>query len=151
MIFDRTQKDVDDALVIRDEKVKNFVELTADDLSTLERGFLTINTLNRIENKTAELWESIREIYYYTEPLSTRTWDYTDFFQESDFERIIHNLEKLKKAFLLYHDTPLMPMFNYRRFEVINDAEKILFDIDRMIEEIKSLWRECGTFQCGEE
>lgn len=151
MIFDRTSEDVANAKKIRDEKVKSFAELTEEDIETLERGMLTVNTLNRIESKQAELKKKLDEVYYFTAPFITRTWEYTDFFKQEDFDRILSNLNVLRVAFYTFRDTPLLPISNYRRYEVINDTEKILFDIERMIDDLKALWRECGTFECGEE
>ena len=55
MIFDRTASDVDAAIKIRDEKVKSYQELTEEDVDILERGFITLNTINRIEEKQSEL------------------------------------------------------------------------------------------------
>ena len=57
MIFDRTQEDVDTAVRLRNEKVKEFKNLTNEEINTLERGTITINTLNRIENKQTEIAE----------------------------------------------------------------------------------------------
>ena len=51
MIFDRTQNDVDTAIRLRREKVQTFQELTESEIVILEKGTLTINTLNRIESK----------------------------------------------------------------------------------------------------
>ena len=55
MIFDRTQNDVDTAILLRNTKVKKFETLTESEIATLEKGTLTINTLNRIEAKQEEL------------------------------------------------------------------------------------------------
>ena len=59
MIFDRTQNDVDTAILLRDTKVKKFETLTESEIATLEKGTLTINTLNRIENKQEEFVKTI--------------------------------------------------------------------------------------------
>ena len=59
MIFDRTQNDVDTAILLRNTKVKNFETLTESDIATLEKGTLTINTINRIENKQEEFVKTI--------------------------------------------------------------------------------------------
>ena len=38
MIFNRTQDDITEAFRIRNEKVKNFTELTEDEVEILEKG-----------------------------------------------------------------------------------------------------------------
>ena len=150
MIFDRTQNDVDTAILLRDTKVKKFETLTESEIATLEKGTLTINTLNRIENKQEELKNLFNEIGYWNTPISTRQWAYADIFEGTQFDRILNNLEILIKAFFIYKNTPNVPDNNYRKYQTINDVEKILYDLDVMINDVKSHYRECGTFESGE-
>lgn len=150
MIFNRTQADVDTALSIRKEKVQTFTELTESDITTLERGMLTINTLNRIEEKQAELKGLFNDMGYWNTPVVNKTWNYDDVFYTDDFQRIIDNTNVLRNAFFVYADTPATPPISFG-YEDINSLEKILFDLDVMINDIKSNYRQCGTFECGEE
>ena len=150
MIFDRTQNDVDTAILLRDTKVKKFETLTESEIATLEKGTLTINTLNRIENKQEELKNLFNEIGYWNTPIFTRQWAYADIFEGAQFDRILNNLEILIKAFFIYKNTPNVPDNNYRKYQTINDVEKILYDLDLMINDVKSHYRECGTFESGE-
>lgn len=151
MIFNRTQRDVDTAILLRNEKVKTFKELTESEIETLEKGTLTINTLNRIESKQEELKNLFNDIGYWNTPISSRQWAYIDIFKGEQFDRILYNLEILREAFFVYKDTPNVPDNNYRKYQTINDVEKILYDLDVMINDVKSHYRECGTFECGEE
>lgn len=149
MIFNRTQDDVDASIDII-KNTKNAEDLTLEQRQQLERGTLTINTLNRIENKQTELKNLFNSIGYYNVEVDNREWTYTDYFFPSDFERILINLESLKNAFFVYSTTPIVPDDNYRRYQTINAVEKILYDLDAMINDIKNRYRQCGTFQCGE-
>ena len=151
LIYNRTESDVEKAKRIRTEKVQTFAELTPEDIEILERGTLTINTLNRIEQKQEELKNLFEEDFYFVDEIANKHWDYTDYFKQSDFDRILLNLERLVKAYLTYTSTPNIPDGNYRKYQTINDAEKILFDLDLMISDIKSHYRECGITECGEE
>jgi hypothetical protein len=150
VIFDRTQNDVDTAIVLINEKVKTFQELTEEEIATLEKGTLTINTLNRIESKQQLLKGLFEEVGYWSVPILTKQWLYTDIFKGEEFDRILHNLEVLKKSFFVYKNTPNIPDNNYRKYQTINDVEKILYDLDVMINDVKSHYKECGTFECGE-
>ena len=150
MIFDRTQNDVDTAIILRREKVQTFQELSENEVATLEKGTLTINTLNRIESKQEELKSLFNDIGYWNTPISTRQWAYADIFEGTQFDRILNNLEILIKAFFIYKDTPNVPDNNYRKYQTINDVEKIIYDLDVMINDVKSNYRECGTFESGE-
>lgn len=150
MIFDRTQNDVDTAILLRKEKLQTFQELTEIEEKVLEKGFLTYNTLNRIENKQEELRNLLEEMLYVVEDMTHSYWTAQDFFSQKDFDRIVENNDKLKKAFFVYKDTPVIPNNNYRKFETINAVEKILHDLDVMINDIKSNYRICGVEICGE-
>lgn len=150
MIYNRTQKDVDDALSIRETKVKNFIPLTSEEEATMERGMLTVNTLNRIENKQAELHARLNEQGYYNIEITHKNWGENDFFFASDIQRLVDYLNALKRAFFVYSNTPATPPYEYT-YSSLNDIEKILVDVESMLDDMIAKMRECGTFECGEE
>jgi hypothetical protein len=149
MIFNRTSEDVQNAYQIR-LKLGSGEELTESEYVTLERGTLTINSLNRIENKQAELENYFNENFYFSEKLKLKTWNFDDIFDETELPRIIENIEILKNAFYVFLDTPKTPIPAYH-YQNINDIEKILFDLEEMLNDMINRYRECGTFECGEE
>nr|DAG28536.1 MAG TPA: hypothetical protein [Caudoviricetes sp.] len=147
MIFDRTQTDVNTAKTLIETKVKKFITLTDAETATLERGTLTINTLNRIENKLAELQTLLNSMGYFTEEFTSTTWTYSDYFHQADFDKMLNSLNKLKNAFFV--SVTDVPNDNYRQYQTINAVEKILYDIERLIGVMKNNYRKCGTFECG--
>ena len=149
MITNRTQYDVDTAILIRNTKVKKFEELTENDINYLERGTLTINTLNRIETKQEELKNLFNDMGYWNTPIINKIWDENDIFNVDEFQRILDNTNVLRNAFFVYMDTPKTPNVSYY-WQDINALEKILYDLDVMINDVKSHYRECGTFESGE-
>lgn len=150
MITTRTQADVDNAVKIRSEKVQAFQELTEDDKQRLEKGLITYNTLNRIEDKQNELKQELNSMGYWNTPIVTKQWDGTMIFSEDERTRLFHNDEILRQAFFTYADTPSTPSPSYY-WQDWNDVEKILVDIEKMIKDVKEHYKECGTFECGEE
>ena len=158
MIFDRTQEDVDTAIRLRNEKVKldpitmqpiNADALTESEIATLEKGTITYNTLNRIENKQEELKNLFNDMGYWNTPITNKIWGENDIFNVDEFERMIDNTNILRNAFFVYKDTPNTPPVSYH-YNDINALEKILYDLDVMINDVKSHYRECGTFESGE-
>jgi hypothetical protein len=149
VIFDRTQNDVDTAIILRDTKVKNFEALTENEIATLEKGMLTTNTLNRIEAKQEELKNLFNEIGYWNTPITNKTWGENDIFNADEFQRILDNTNVLRQAFFVYKGTPTTPLISYH-WQNINALEKILYDLDVMINDVKSHYKECGTFESGE-
>jgi hypothetical protein len=149
MITNRTQYDVDTAILIRNTKVKKFEELTESDINYLERGTITYNTLNRIENKQDELKNLFNEIGYWNTSITNKVWNENDIFNADEFQRIIDNTNVLREAFFVYKATPNTPPISYH-WQDINALEKILYDLDVMINDVKSHYKECGTFESGE-
>ena len=152
MIYTRTANDVKEAIRLREEKVQKGVGLTEKEADTLERGMLTINTLNRIEGKQKELVQIFNSMGYWNVAIVNKTWKQRkeDIFTEADFQRIVNNCEMLKEAFYIFSDTPKKPKAEYS-YKTFNALEKILFDLEKMTEDIKKYYRKSGTFQSGEE
>lgn len=158
MIFDRTQNDVDTARILRNEKVKfdpitmqptNLDELTPTELETLNKGTFNYTDLNRIETKQEELKNLFNDMGYWNTPTTNKSWGENDIFNVNEFQRIINNTNVLRKAFFVYNATPNTPPVSYH-YNDINALEKILYDLDVMINDVKSHYRECGTFESGE-
>lgn len=149
MITNRTQYDVDTAISIIKNKVQKFQELEETDIATLEKGTITYNTLNRIENKQDELKNLFNEIGYWNTSITNKVWGENDIFNADEFQRILDNTNVLRNAFFVYKDTPNTPPISYH-WQDINALEKILYDLDVMINDIKSNYKECGTFESGE-
>ena len=132
MIFDRVQNDVDAAVALRREKVQTFQELTESEIATLEKGTLTINTLNRIESKISELNSLLETLGYVPLDIVIKNWEYTDIFSGDEFNRISANVGMLRAAIPVMKDTPDTPLAEYY-YSNINDLEKILYDIDFLL------------------
>ncbi len=150
MVYDRTQNDVDEAIRIRAEKLQKFFTLTEEEIEILEKGTITANTLNRIERQQNELKTILNSMGYWNTPIENKFWDYTDIFDESNFKRILENIDVLRRAFFEYSSTPATPPVSYY-YADINSIEKILSDLQEMAEEIKSFYKESGDFECGEQ
>lgn len=151
MIYDRTEDDVKNAYDLR-QKITDGETLTAEETELLERGTLTINTLNRIENKVAQLKELINGIGYYGDDceLKEGDWDFSDDFTREDFLRIRACVNGLKKAFYVAKDSTEEIGTNYLTYETINRVEKTLFELENEFEEVKSRFKRCGTVRSGE-
>lgn len=151
MIFDRTENDIAEAKKIILSKVNSFDELTQDEIDILERGIITQNTINRIEQKEIELYDLFAKAGYYAPTIENKLWNNEkDFFKATDLERIINNGEVLREAFFVYSTTPEKANVKYD-FSNINAIEKLLYDLQSMLEYVIANYRECDTFWCGEE
>lgn len=148
MIFDRTALDVDAAVKIRDEKVKSHQELTEEDIDILEKGFITLNTINRIEENQSELKSLLNNMGYYGNEIVNKKWQEQDYFLKSDLERIVKNNNTLKNSYYVFSSTPV-DAIPIARFEEFNKIEKMLYDLETMVNDMTSRFKRCGTFNCG--
>ena len=148
MIFDRTESDVDKAIKIRNEKVKSFEELSEEDINILERGFITLNTINRIEEKQSELKSLFNNMGYYGNKIVNKKWQEQDYFLKSDLERIVKNNNTLKNSYYVFSSTPA-DAIPIARFEEFNKIEKMLYDLETMVNDMRNRFKRCGTFNCG--
>lgn len=145
MVTDRTFGDVKKAKTIRNRGVP----FTADEVEILERGTLTINTINRIERKQAEIRQALNEWGYYNNSGENKgDWTYSDYFLDSDFSRVCSNNAKLRASFWVHSDTPENALSKYD-FEEINKLEKILANLEAVVSSLRCY--ECNTFYSGEE
>ena len=149
LITDRTGADVSNAKMLR-LKIQSGSALTETEKSAFERGTCTKTMLNRIETAQKTLAEDLNNLQYKISISNKTDWTYTDIFDNANYERLLNNLEKLKDAFFTYPTTPQTPSYMYG-FKEANDIEKILFDIEQLIEEMKKNYIKCGTIQCGGE
>ena len=149
MITDRTAADVNSARLLR-LKIQSGQSLAESEQTALERGACTITMLNRIESAQKTLAALLNK-YAYPVHISNKTdWSYSDVLDRDDYNRILNNVNTLRNAYYVYADTPNTPLYMFG-YKEANDIEGILADIDNMIKSMTNNFRQCGTFNCGEE
>ena len=148
MIFDRKRSHVYDSIRIRDQKIKKFLPLTDEDIYILERGAVTVETINRIEEKQSELKSILNRMGYWNTPTENKLWNESMIFFAEDHERLVKNAVHLINAFYTFDDTPKTLIAEYT-YSAWNDLEKILYDLGRMANVTRSNYRECGIAECG--
>lgn len=148
MIYTRTASDVSEAKKIIKEKVQKNIALTDAEIETLERGTITVNTLNRIETKQQELVHTLNSMGYYGRRVINKAWSYQGIFDESEFVRITSNNSNIRAMFYPLENTPAnaIPKYNYQE---LNRLEKILQDLYENALYAQNIYPICGTFECG--
>lgn len=150
MIYDRTSNDVSRAISIRTNVLQKGISITDEEREALERGLLTVNTINRIEEKQTELKEYLINMgYLNTGNVVNKSWGDTDIFKENDLKRIIANNSILRSAFFVFASTPISAIAKYS-YNEINKIERFLHDLEEMTKIIQERYKYCGTVQCGE-
>lgn len=143
-VYDRTQGDVDFAL----SKIAEWKATGYTDTYEL-KGCLNVSDINRIENNIQYLSDNLSALYYFPHTVS-KTWDMSGLPNIDDVNRIIGNIKKIISAYYRYSLAPELPE-TMLRFEHINDIERNLHYLRGMLVRMKRDFRECGTFNCGED
>lgn len=161
-IFDRTESDVSQAKKLRANKVANGIELTDDEKELMERGFMTLTTLNRIEQGLVYAQNTLRESGYYVPKTDLVKWEFyagnfsTGYsadkviFKFSNFQAMLDKLKVIRDNFQFPDDTPQVPEQSYH-WKTLNDIEQILHDVGVAKAELEANYRECGAYYCGED
>lgn len=146
-VFDRSETDVANARRIKLTRAKEY--LVYSEMRALERGTLSLGTLNRIEANQRDIAKILQDMGYYNNDLGTRQWATGMWFTVADFDRIIENNEKLKASFIpnLIYTTKPRAQFHYSD---INKIEETLHRIYSYTEDVKSNYCECGNAFAGE-
>ena len=127
---------------------------TGDDVRLkTSKGYINVSDLNRIEGNIKAISDALNSLAY-RQSCNVRTdWECGGFVRaNADLERIRTNLSALKSAFFVYDDTPDIPeSYQGMTYETANGIEKLLADLWNMLGDARKRFRECGTFNCGEE
>lgn len=143
MIYDRTLEDVANAKTIFAEKVTMSIPLTDAEKDIMERGMVTADTLNRIEQKQAEIGQILNKWHYLKEPIINKQWSNEVFFRE-DLQRLTENTAKLREAFyVLSEELPNPEAWYY--FEEFNTMEKLLAEISFLVFATKQSFKRSGA------
>ena len=143
-VYDRTIADVNYAIA----KIAEWRDTNSKDVYEL-KGCFNVSDINRIEGNIQYLSDNLSALYYFPHTRSM-SWDNKGLPSIVDISRIMDNIKKIISSYFQYDTAPNLPetMLNY---EQVNDVEENLYLLKEMLDNMKSMFRECGTLICGEE
>lgn len=103
---------------------------TVDDLiNDTDKAYIAYTDLNRVE----EACKHLADIFGVS--ISTKVWAMEDFRTESEMNRLLENIKKIREAYYTNISTPQTPVrITYESIYQANDIEKILKDLGDMYE-----------------
>lgn len=160
LIYDRTESDETASAAIRKsyQTLGNWSGLTDTERAQLERGTLTYNTLNRVESAVKLLAAALTSAGYPVEVTPVlkgsksedREWQEGDIVRRAQWTTYLDNVQRLRDAYYTLAETGELPKPEDKLGYVgANNIEKVLADIDLLIDCMKSSYRRCGTFRAG--
>lgn len=151
LITDRTQADVDRYTEL---KMKRLSGMTADEKAEWEtqlKGAYNYTDMNRVESAVEYVANRLTEAGYIIIPVIKKNWAKTDKPTLADFNRYLKNVSDIRSALATYETTPDAPTTERKlSFQMANDIEKILTDVDDLISKMMSAYFYSGDLYSGE-
>lgn len=160
LIYNRTENDKIASAAIRKsyQTLGNWSGLTGAERAQLERGMLTYNTLNRVESAVKTLAAALTSAGYPVEVTPVlkgsksedREWQEGDIVRRAQWTTYLENVRRLRAAYYTLAETGELPKPGDKLGYVgANNIEKVLADIDLLLDGMKSIYRRAGTFTAG--
>lgn len=146
LVYDRTAQDVETARTQRGTTL------------TPLKGCYNITDLNRVEAAGKTLAAALTAAGYPVEiaPVlkgsksEDREWQEGDIVRRAQWSTYLENVQRLRDAYYTLAETGELPAPDDKLDYVgANNIEKVLADIDLLIDCMKSSYRRCGTFRAG--
>lgn len=117
-------------------------------------GPFTHEDRNRVEYATEAMAYLITECGYYCIIVTKTDWNGTDVTADNyvtvkNMSRYLGNISLIRRQFPAVSEYPLPDGVDGWTYEDANNMERLLFDIPGFVEDMKSAYRRCNTFNCG--
>ena len=152
LITDRTQADVDRWKALRDKGLHGMSATELSEWLGEMKGRYGHTDMNRVENAVAEVARQLRSLGYDVPSLSLKTdWSVRSVPTRADFDRYFGNVDTLRGVLPLPAGTPKTPTTESRlTYAAANDLEKILVEVDAMVQKLVSARYYAGDIFAGE-
>lgn len=138
LIYDRTAEDVQAA---RKQRGKVLTPL---------KGCYNATDMNRVAAAVTEIAAELNSAGYAV-TVNPRTYAGTDIIRRSDFAAYLADVQAIRDAIAVRTSTPELPSAESKLdFGGANNIEKILTDLDELIDWMTYSQKYCGTFAAGQ-
>ena len=146
LVYDRTAQDVETARAQRGTAL------------TPLKGCYNVSDLNRVESAVKTLAAALTSAGYPVEVTPVlkgsksedREWQEGDIVRRAQWTTYLDNVQRLRDAYYTLAETGALPAPEDKLGYVgANTIEKVLADIDLLLDGMKSIYRRAGTFSAG--
>nr|DAH84456.1 MAG TPA: hypothetical protein [Caudoviricetes sp.] len=146
LVYDRTAQDVETARTQRGTAL------------TPLKGCYNVSDLNRVESAVKLLAAALTSAGYPVEvtpvlkgsKAEDREWQEGDIVRRAQWMTYLGNVQRLRDAYHTLAETGELPAPGDKLGYVgANTIEKVLADIDLLLDGMKASYRRCGTFRAG--
>lgn len=150
LIYDRTAEDVERALALA-KKAEAGTLTDAEKTEWLAgmKGCYNAADMNRVEAAVQTLAAELNAAGYTVE-IIPQSFAESDIIRLSQWRKYLANVQALRDAYTALSTTPELPQPTDKLgIEGANNIERVLADIDMLINGMKSIYRKAGTFTAG--
>ena len=150
LIYDRTAEDVERALALA-KKAEAGTLTDAEKTEWLAgmKGCYNATDMNRVEAAVQTLAAELNAAGYTVE-IVPQTFAETDTVRLSQWRQYLANVQALRDAYYTLGETGQLPDAADRLgYQGANTIEKVLADIDLLLEGMLTMYRRAGTFTSG--
>ena len=151
LITDRTQADVTRYAELKSKYLHGMTEAEKAEWETSLKGAYNYTDMNRVESAVEYVADRLTEAGYVVFPVIKKNWTVTDKPTLDDLKRYMKNVSDIRAALTTFETTPEAPSTERKlSFQVANDIEQILIDIDDLISRMISAYFYLNDLYCGE-
>lgn len=152
LIYDRTEADVMETVRI-ERKLHKGEALSAAETAAWNAGMkggYNTSDMNRVESAVKTLAAELNSAGYPVEITETADWLPGDTVTREQWEIYLENVRRLRAVYYTLAETGALPKPEDKLGYVgANNIEKVLADIDLLLDGMKSIYRRAGTFTAG--
>ncbi len=151
LITDRTAQDVERWRYLHTKGWDAMSEAEREEWQTSLKGAYNYTDMNRVESAVQFIADRFSDLGYYVAPEVKMVWSVSDHPTKVDMERYFANIALLRSILTVLPTTPKAPTTEKKLdYQVANDIEQILTDVDRLISSVKQGWYYAGDVFTGE-
>ena len=151
LVTDRTERDVERWRLLHSKGWEGMTQSERAEWQAGLKGAYNYADLNRVESAVVYIARRLTEAGYYASPEVKLSWTVADQPTKEDMDRYFGNIAYLRSQLPLYKTTPKAPTTSKRLdYQMANDIETILADLDRQISAISQSWYYAGDVFSGE-
>ena len=141
----------DQVMVELGSTAHNYIPYAPFVMTPALKGMYSYRDMNRVEGAVKLLAERISSLGYLYSPAVKTNWAQEDIPEKEDMDRYFGNVAGFLDAIPLYPNTPKAPNTGEKLdYNIANDLEKILLDVNRIAESIPNSWHMAGEIYAGE-
>lgn len=151
LITDRTAQDVERWRYLHTKGWEAMSEAERDEWRSSLKGAYNYTDMNRVESAVQFIADRFSDLGYYVAPEVKMVWSVSDHPTKVDMDRYFANIALLRSILTVLPTTPKAPTTEKKLdYQVANDIEQILSDVDRLISSVKQGWYYAGDVFTGE-